>query len=138
MPGRLEAWSRFVREAGEVGLDGIVCLTPLHEVQRLSPSYHQAIAANTLPCRFTHLPMRDFGVPDQLTALRSGLAELVVQLRAGESLLLHCAAGIGRTGTTAACLLKSFGLSSEQAIAQVQAAGSNPETAVQSGLIDSF
>ena len=39
-------------------------------------------------------------------------------------MVLHCAAGIGRTGTTAACLLKGLGLSTAQALKQVREAGS--------------
>ncbi|RZJ26553.1 MAG: hypothetical protein EOO54_02435 [Haliea sp.] len=54
------------------------------------------------------------------------------------SILLHCAACIGRTGTTAACVLKALGLPAEQALQQVRDAGSNPENAQQSGLVDWF
>jgi protein-tyrosine phosphatase len=59
-------------------------------------------------------------------------------LRAGESVLLHCAAGIGRTGTAAACVLKSLGLTRDEALERVRAAGSDPQSAAQSGLIDAF
>ena len=82
--------------------------------------------------------MRDFGVPDNLLEFKSAVVDLCAALRAGESMVLHCAAGIGRTGTTAACLLKGLGLSTAQALKQVREAGSNPETAAQSGLIDSL
>ena len=58
--------------------------------------------------------------------------------RRGDVTLLHCAAGIGRTGTAAACLLKRLGLPREQALQLVRAAGSSPESAVQSGLVDIF
>jgi protein-tyrosine phosphatase len=52
--------------------------------------------------------------------------------------LLHCAAGMGRTGTVAACLLKRLGLPKEEALERVRQAGSNPESAVQTGLVDTF
>ena len=58
--------------------------------------------------------------------------------KAGDAVMLHCAAGIGRTGTAAACLLKRLGLSSSEAIQRVRDAGSNPENALQSGLVDRF
>lgn len=138
MPGRFSPWPGFLREAAEAGLTRIVCLTPMEEVQRLSPAYHRAIHGDTLPCRWMALPMRDFGVPDEPDVFRSGVAELVSALRQGEVALLHCAAGIGRTGTTAACVLKALGLSTADALRQVRAAGSNPESAGQSGLIDGF
>lgn len=138
MPGRIEPWSRFLRDAEAARLDRVVCLAPLLEVQRLSPDYFAAIQARQLPCRWMHLPMRDFGVPDNLLEFKSAVVDLCAALRAGESMVLHCAAGIGRTGTTAACLLKGLGLSTAQALKQVREAGSNPETAAQSGLIDSL
>jgi protein-tyrosine phosphatase len=51
---------------------------------------------------------------------------------------LHCAAGIGRTGSTAACVLKALGLSTGEALQRVLDAGSNPQNAQQSGLVDWF
>ena len=63
---------------------------------------------------------------------------MVAALRGGESVLLHCAAGIGRTGTAAACVLKQLGLDNDSALARVRQAGSNPENALQSGLVDRF
>ena len=56
----------------------------------------------------------------------------------GQQVLLHCAAGIGRTGTVAACVLKHLGLPAALALARVRAAGSNPQSALQSGWIDQF
>jgi len=52
--------------------------------------------------------------------------------------LVHCAAGIGRTGTVAACLLKRLGVPTAVALRRVREAGSNPESALQSGLIERF
>ncbi|MEO5672109.1 MAG: tyrosine-protein phosphatase, partial [Ramlibacter sp.] len=59
-------------------------------------------------------------------------------LRRGDAVMMHCAAGIGRTGTTAACVLKALGLSNDEALQRVLDAGSNPENAHQSGLVDWF
>jgi protein-tyrosine phosphatase len=59
-------------------------------------------------------------------------------VRGGGIVLLHCAAGIGRTGTTAACLLKRLGAPTAVALQRVRDAGSNPESALQQGLIDRF
>ncbi|GAB3669793.1 protein-tyrosine phosphatase family protein [Ramlibacter alkalitolerans] len=53
------------------------------------------------------------------------------------SVLLHCAAGMGRTGT-AACVLKALGLATPEALQRVRDAGSNPQNAEQSGLVDWF
>lgn len=138
MPGRLEAWSAFVTDARRVGLTRIVCLTPRDEIAELSPAYLAALESHTLPCDWQPLPMRNFGVARELQAFKDGIEAMATALGAGEVLLLHCAAGIGRTGTVAACLLKRLGLSSDEALRRVSAAGSNPESALQSGWIDAF
>jgi protein tyrosine/serine phosphatase len=52
--------------------------------------------------------------------------------------LMHCAAGLGRTGTAAACLLKALGLEAGEALQRVRDAGSNPQNAEQSGLVHWF
>ena len=138
MPGRLESWGAFLDEARQRQLNLVVCLNPLEEVAGLSPSYHKAIAEGRLPFRWQHLPMRDFGLGADPAAFSSGLEQLSHGLQRGEQVLLHCAAGLGRTGTVAACVLKQAGLSREAALAAVRAAGSNPQSAVQSGWIERF
>lgn len=138
MPGRLQPWSQFEADAHRRGLTRIVCLTPLDEVAELSPDYHAAVVEGRLPWRWQPLAMRNFGLTDSLRAYQDGIAEMADALAAGEVLLLHCAAGIGRTGTTAACLLKRLGLPTDEALRRVREAGSNPESALQSGLIERF
>jgi len=138
MPGRFEPWPEFQTEARRKAIAQVLCLTPLHEVQRLSPSYMAAIDSGTLPFRWTHLPMLDFGLTSRVDAFRIGIEDAAGTLRSGQAVLLHCAAGIGRTGTVAACLLKHLGLPTAAALQRVRDAGSNPESALQSGLVASF
>ncbi|WP_374594707.1 tyrosine-protein phosphatase [Aquabacterium sp.] len=138
MPGRLEPWPDFLSEARRVGLTAVVCLNPLTEVAELSPAYHAAIRAGELPFRFNHIPMRNFGLAAQADLFRASIEGVADELQRGEVVLLHCAAGMGRTGTVAACLLKRLGLPKLDALDRVRAAGSNPESAVQSGLVDTF
>ncbi|MFG6449739.1 tyrosine-protein phosphatase [Roseateles sp. BYS180W] len=138
MPARLESWSAFLDLAREYALVRVVCLNPLEEVARISPAYHKAICEGRLPFRWQHLPMRDYGVGTDPLVFRQGVEHIVDGLRLGESILLHCAHGMGRTGTVAACVLKALGRSSEAALQAVRAAGSNPQSAVQSGWIEQF
>ncbi len=138
MPGRREPWSAFLDEARLNRLDMLVCLNPLEEVAELSPAYHKAVAQGRMPFRWLHVPMRDFGLAADAAAFRQGVEQVAQGLRMGDRALLHCAAGMGRTGTMAACVLKRLGMPAVEALAAVSAAGSNPQSALQSGWIHQF
>lgn len=138
MPGRFEAWNAFQSQAERARLALVVCLTPRPELAELSPHYHAAVAGGRLPFRWMHLPMRNFGLPEDPAGFRRDIAAIAAGLRAGDAVFLHCAAGIGRTGTAAACVLKALGVDAQQALQRVRDAGSNPQNAEQSGLVDWF
>jgi len=137
MPGRFEDWPTFVLEAERAGLDVIVCLTSASEVQSKSPAYAQARLARTLPYDSRDFPIADFSAPpvgDRL-AFKDFVAELATQLISGAKVLIHCGAGIGRTGTVAACLLLELGVEAKEARRLVGDVGSQPEVPEQKELI---
>ncbi len=68
-----------------------------------------------------HLPIPDMGVPGADFARRLADAGVLETLRRGERVLLHCAAGLGRTGMLAAKLLVALGVPADEAISQVRA-----------------
>lgn len=63
--------------------------------------------------------------------------DLVTRLRAGERLLVHCAAGIGRAGTTAVCILIRLGVQLDEALKTVADARAmaGPEAGSQMALV---
>jgi protein-tyrosine phosphatase len=138
MPGRFEPWHTFEAHAHHATLRLVVCLTPRTEIEELSPDYHGAVVQGTLPFRWLNMPMRNFGLPEDPAAFRAGVHQIAEALRGGDTVMLHCAAGLGRTGSTAACVLKALGLPTTEALQRVRAAGSNPQNAAQSGLVDWF
>jgi protein-tyrosine phosphatase len=138
MPGRFETWPAFEAEAQRTKLGLVVCLTSRDELRELSPTYHRELAAGTLPFRWLNVPMPNFGVPEDRAAFRRSIEEIADAVRRGDSVMMHCAAGIGRTGSTAACVLKALGLPTEEALQRIRDAGSNPQNAQQSGLVDWF
>lgn len=138
MPGRFESWGDFEAQARRAGLAIVVCLTPRSELAELSPRYHAALVQGTAPFRWLNLPMPNFGVPADAAGFRRDVGEIARALERGESVMLHCAAGLGRTGSTAACVLKSLGLPTDEALQRVRDAGSNPQNAQQSGLVEWF
>jgi protein-tyrosine phosphatase len=138
MPGRFGEWSEFESEARRTGLKMVVCLTPRDEVRELSPAYDAAIRRGGTMYEWLHLPVPNFGVPQDRDAFRAGIGRIAKALRAGEPVMMHCAAGMGRTGSAAACVLKALGLPAEDALLRVRDAGSNPQNAAQSGFVDWF
>jgi hypothetical protein len=138
MPGRFERWSAFEAEARRTRLGTVVCLAPRAEVGELAPEYNAALARGGLPFRWLHVPMRNFGLPEDPAAFRRDVAAIAGSIREGKAVLLHCAAGLGRTGTAAACVLKALGLDAQEALQRVRDAGSNPQNAEQSGLVEWF
>lgn len=138
MPGRWEPWADFLAEARRAGLSLTLCLTEPAEIAELSPDYRRAIDHGGLPGQWLNVPIRNYDVPDDAADLRAAVDAAAARLRNGEAVLLHCAAGMGRTGTAAACVLKHMGLPAEEALQRVRDAGSNPQSALQSGLVSWF
>jgi predicted protein tyrosine phosphatase len=146
MPGRALAWPQFVAEAQAAQLSLVVCLTPPSEMQELAPAYASAVQHSEAPfgdapgggVAWLSMPSPNYGVPAEPAAFAGGINDITARLRAGQTVLLHCAAGIGRTGSAAACVLKHLGLDTPTALNRVRAAGSNPENAAQSGMVDWF
>ncbi|MDJ0957834.1 MAG: tyrosine-protein phosphatase [Arenicellales bacterium] len=137
MPGRDESWDAFVTEARRVNLDTIVCLTPEEEIVRKSPSYASARAAKRLPCGVKDFVIPDFRAPTETEkkTFQAFVASLADTLRAGKTCLMHCAGGIGRTGTVATCLLLELGVDIHRAKYEVEHAGSYPEVTEQDDFI---
>ena len=104
------------------GVKHVVCLLTKNEfraygVDNLLEVYEQAGLAPR------HLPIPDYGVcsPSEMAELVQSLAG---DLAEGAGILVHCVGGLGRSGLVAACYLKSKGLGTEEAMAEVRRARS--------------
>ncbi|HXG42889.1 MAG TPA: tyrosine-protein phosphatase [Dehalococcoidia bacterium] len=135
MPGRQRPLQLDVERALALGVTGIVSLAPPDEVADKSPEYAEAIAAGRLPFPVESCPIDNGGVPRDPEAFRRFLQRTAQRLRQGERLLLHCAAGVGRTGTAAVGVLLALGVGLDEALDLVRRAGSYPETAEQHQLV---
>jgi protein-tyrosine phosphatase len=101
----------------EVGADTAVCLVQAYELEGRYPRYLKWLAAHG-DTRAVWFPIPDLGVPS-VNAATELLGDLGARLDAGETLLVHCGAGLGRAGTVAAGLLMARGATAAEAIAVV-------------------
>jgi protein-tyrosine phosphatase len=117
------------------GATTVVCLVELREVEGHWPAYADWVRAND-GGTVVWFPIHDLNAPTVERTLAL-LDDLDTRLQRGEHLLMHCAAGIGRAGTLAACLLVRLGTPVDDALALVRASRpmAGPEVGPQLDLV---
>ncbi len=136
MPGRAEPLDRAVEQIDALGIQRVVSLAPLEQIRRDSPHYALLIESGVTPWIQELLPVPDFGIPADEDAYLAFFRNLSRRVRAGERVLLHCAAGIGRTGMGAVTLLLCLGQDLDTATRTVLQAGSGAEEPEQHALLE--
>lgn len=92
---------------------GVCALVTLHE----RPVDKEKLDALGIAAQ--HYPVQDFAAPS-LDQIEAAVAFIERKLAAGEGVAVHCAAGLGRTGTVIACYLVHQGYTPAEAIAHVR------------------
>ena len=135
-------WSRSLADdldhlAGHYRTRLLVCLLEDHELVSLQIT-SLALEAEKRSMRIARLPIRDGGVPSSI----GPLVELITNIRAeaarGGRVVIHCRAGLGRTGVVAGGVLIAEGKSARVAIDilhQVRSP-SSPETIEQERFLE--
>jgi len=135
MPGKWESFARARAAIVDAGVSRVVCLTLPIEIRANAPEYAEAIVAGQLPWDHLEFPMPDQGVPPDRDGFWRLARDVAARLRSGERIMIHCQAGIGRTGTLAMCVLLALGLEYDAARARVRQADASPEAVQQEELV---
>ncbi|HHX64458.1 MAG TPA: phosphatase [Chloroflexi bacterium] len=135
MPGRCEPMDNWLQAVRDHKISHVICLAPPDDVRNESPRYADLLESNGLRCPHRLFPIPDFGVPADRGAFAARVEEAAGWLREGGRVLVHCGAGIGRTGMFAVGVLIALGLDHAHALARVEEAGSYPERDAQRDLL---
>lgn len=103
------------RLAEKYATDLLVCLLEDHELEWLQiPDLIGKAKSHGFD---THrLPIPDGGVLPEGEGVKKAVDLILASAREGKNVVVHCAGGLGRTGTVAGCALVTLGFSSQEAI----------------------
>lgn len=106
-------------ELKNMGVTPLVNLMEQGEMHRWHMhDYHTEAARLGLNVR--HFPIPDVSTPTDETEFHALAQDLHTRLQAGETIVIHCLGGLGRSGMLAACLLVLDGMSAQDAIKLVR------------------
>jgi len=136
MPGRYEVFEAAWHAIVERDIARVICLVPVDELEDKSPHYARAIHEQRIPWQHQSFPVGDFDAPDDREGFWELAQDVAVSLVQGETILVHCAGGIGRTGMFSICVLIALGVPAELARTETRRVGSAPENAAQDEVVD--
>jgi len=138
IPGRNESWPEFLEGLKEMSIDVLVNLVSFKEIEYVCPEYYKQISEGSLPTEYKYFPITDYSAPslEERTEYRDFVSSLLKLIHNSKRILIHCGAGIGRTGTVATSILLEAGLTLEKSMKIVDAAGSGAEVDKQLELLN--
>ena len=99
-------------------IDLLVSLVEDRELEELGADQLQ-LEAERRGLLVERFPIPDGGVPE-MRPTKKLVARIVAAMREGKSVAVHCAAGLGRSGTVTACVLTALGVRADMAIRAVR------------------
>ena len=117
------------------GADMLVSLVETPEIHMRFPDFEHWLADH--PDRARRHPIPDWGVVDD-DELINTVDQLTGLVLTGHKLILHCGAGMGRTGVLATLVLVTLGMPYDEAVVHVRThrAGAGPDSEQQRDQLD--
>lgn len=131
MPDSAAHLAGLLSATAAAGVTHLLILAEDDEIREHAPVYGEFLARGELPFSVTRFPIRDYGVPDEIASFRQTAAQVANRLRRGVRVVMHCRAGIGRTGLMAQAVLIELGVRPRLAAQRVAEAGSGCESPEQ-------
>jgi protein-tyrosine phosphatase len=141
--GMYVPWQRdlekdLIRLRKHYGTDLLVSLIEAQELEQLQiPDLFERIQLHEMQSRW--FPIQDFGTPTSISGLIELVKLILAAVKHGETVVIHCKGGLGRSGLVVAACLVALGYSPEEAFAQIrQARPGSVETAEQEAYVYEF
>ena len=128
-----------IDKLGHGMVDHVVSLLQPDEAASLGLT-DQAAVCERHGVGFCNFPIVDHGVPENVEHYRRVAHAMDRRLRAGQALVVHCRAGLGRAPSLAICTLVAGGMDVDEAILRVGRARGRPvpETDEQLAFLRAF
>lgn len=116
------AWLRAeIAELGKMGVTTLVSMLEASEEHELSLTAERDIAVEN-GIEFVSYPIEDRTIPKNLHSYTDLIAGLAGRVLDGHGVAIHCRAGIGRSGITAAAVMVRIGFDPESVFARISEA----------------
>lgn len=107
------------RLSAEYGTTLLVTLIEEHEFETLRvPRLREQVRAHSIQQLW--FPIRDMSVPPSMEEFAGLVGQIIERAREGQTIVIHCMAGLGRAGLVAACCLVALGFTPDEAIKEVR------------------
>jgi protein-tyrosine phosphatase len=135
LPGRNGAYIVDRNELVQAGVDTVVSLMSIDEIDLEAEEYAEAIRSESTPWRANTLILPDTN-PINRATFWEHIQFIAAHIQGGGRVLVHCANGSARTGTAAMCILMALGLTPDAASRLVEGQGARPETGQQRAIVE--